>query len=231
MKNLFLKALVPFMSLTTFLVAAEGSEAFKPACPQYDHRMTVFHPAHIGYEYLPNDDLYLGVEVVGTEVYNVKTKGSAIPAFLEVRGGRSYFYNGQDHIRPFIGGMLGKDLKTRKVTQYAREFGQFVDLCEIECPLLAFGFVGCTVEREFNSRLSLGLTAKAMIGGPVQKSSKYQEYTYGLRDILYGADLSMPFTIRLGEARNWDIRLEPFAVVMNGNVRYLGHRSAIAYRF
>jgi hypothetical protein len=193
--------------------------------------MVVFNTGHIGYEFMPNNDLYIGVDTLVTEMYNTTTKRSAVPASLEVRFGRSYFLDGQHHIRPILGGGIARDLKVVDFLDYSNEFHQWVKLDELKHPTLAYGFLGVMLEHEFNSRLALGLNVKALIGGVVGKCDRQQREYFNVKSIYYAGDISLPFTIRMGSARNWDLRLEPFALVMNDGNRYIGHRSAIAYRF
>jgi hypothetical protein len=114
---------------------------------------------------------------------------------------------------------------------FSKELNQWVIVDEIKHPSFAYGFLGVMMEHEFNSRLALGLNVKALVGGVVGKCDRQQREYFGVKNVYFGGDVSLPFTIRMGASRNWDLRLEPFAVVTNHGDRYIGHRSAIAYRF
>lgn len=230
MKNMFLKVILPLLACAGALVAAEVKEE-KAVSPQYNHRMTVFTPAHIGYEYMPNDDFYFGVDAAVHDTYNIEKRNTAMPAELQIRMGRSYFFGGKDHVRPIMGGAITREMTVRKFHGYSYEFDQWVVLDELQPPAIAYGFLGVMLEREFNDRVALGLNVKGLVGGVVGKCNVNQRRIFGVKDVYYGADVSLPFTIRLGQDRHWDIRIEPFALVLNDGNRYLGHRSAVAYRF
>lgn len=230
MKSIVKYTLLPLLAFGGALCAAE-QKAPEPFMPQHSHRMTVFSPSHLSYEYLPNDDIYIGVDAEANHSYNVKTKHSAIPAHLELTLGRSYFYNYDTHFRPLLGGGIMRDLRTFEVTEWSFEHGQFVTLDELKSIGIGYGLIGATVDHEFNSRLALGLTVKAIVGGPIGHMNPNERSVFGSKSVYYGGDFSLPLMLRLGAQRNWEIRLEPYALVLNDGNRYIGHRSGVAYRF
>lgn len=230
MKTIVKYTILPLLAFGGTLLADE-QKAPEPLMPQHNHRMTVFSMSHLSYEYLPNDDIYIGVDAEANHSYNIKTKRSAVPAHFELMLGRSYFYNYNTHFRPIVGGGVMRDLRTFEARAWSREYGQFVTLDEFKSVAIGYGLIGAAVDHEFNSRLAIGLTVKGIVGGPIGHMNRNEKNIFGEKSVYYGIDASLPLMLRLGAQRNWEIRLEPYALVLNDGNQYIGHRSGVAYRF
>jgi hypothetical protein len=135
----------------------------------------------------------------------------------EFRLGYNFFYNGRDHLTPFIGGGVFKDWTKIRIHHKRREL-----------PYLGYGTIGLLYDHEFNSIFTLGTNIKGILGG--ETSSKYVRWG----SPVIGFDISVPITFRFGHKRHWDIRIEPFDIYLHGSEssrNYVGGRSTIGYRF
>lgn len=229
MKKAFFSALLSLAAVTGFGI--EKAELQKPEMPQHSHRMTVFSPNHLSYEYMANDDLYFKVDGEIDTAYDTAKDTQVHPAHFELKFGRTYFLNDQDHVRPVLGGGIYRDLRAFEVVEYSREFGKWLTVDELQNVAIGYGLIGVDVDHEFNSRLALGLSIKGIIGGPIGTLSRAEQNIFPAKSVYFGGDFSLPFMIRLGSTRNWELRLEPYALVINDGTRYIGHRSGVAYRF
>lgn len=233
MKNGYLKFLVPVMLMMPLLVNADGvvfevaqsdsnvsvkTESKSNETPlfyEYHNRMAVFGPFHQTYERIKTDAFYVGVESWLLNIIN-----SDALAETEIRFGYNFFYNGRDHVTPFVGAGVITDFREHHVRHgfyhYKRK------------PPVVYGVFGMLYDHEFNRLFNLGFNVKGLIGGPVKKK------TFDWGSPVVGIDVAIPITFRFGYKRHWDFRIEPFYIYLHGShisQNYFGGRSTIGYRF
>lgn len=219
MKNLFLKAILPVLAMAASLSATPEKDV-RSMAPQYNHRMAVFHPAHVSYEYSKPADFYVHAKLYAAcakkaeQTVNLVSGEAMVGWNLDVASGT--------FVRPVVGVTWVREYSDT----YATDFGTYRYYHAVRTmPDLLHGAVGVMAEHAFNDIFSVGASAKLLLGGPVGKKLSMD------RDFIYGGEFALPVTIRFGATSHWDLRLEPFFVVRNDTVKYLSHRSAIAYRF
>jgi len=192
---------------------------------EYHNRMAVFGPAHQVYERIKTDALYAGIEAWLVNVENSKSHHSLLGE-AEFRMGYNYFYNGRDHVTPFLGVGFIKNYRSHNDDSYF--WGHDSKHRFIKLPAVAYGVLGFLYDHEFNSIFNLGFNLKGMVGGGVNKKN----HDWG--NPVYGFDASLPITFRFGHKRHWDFRIEPFDIYLRGkdiNMNYFGFRSTLGYRF
>ena len=219
MKNHYLKALLPILSMTTLGYADQAggnqpvNQKKEPHFIQYHNRAILFAPFHQGYERIKPDAFYVGVEAFLVPVANKDHDNSLLDA--ELRMGYNFFFNGRDHVTPFAGVGFVEDFFREHHRTHHR-------------PGIVYGTMGFLYDHEFNTIFNLGLNAKVLLGGPVS----HKEFDWG--SPVVGADVAIPITFRFGRNRHWDYRIEPFNMYLHGSnesQNYFGFRSSLGYRF
>lgn len=202
MKNTLFKMALPLVAFAASLAATQP-KVEAPA--QFNHRVSV-HPTHYSYEYLAPDEVYFSFDANKNQSY---TKDDVMVSHIvgDFRVGRNLEFSPDTVVRPFVG------------VSASRNISYLMD------PVKMFGVVGFGLEKTVADIFTVGLTTKGLFGGIVGK-------TYGHdRKWCFGVDMSLPITVKFGRTSHWEMRLEPFAVVLNDGNQYLGHRSGLAYRF
>lgn len=208
---------VPADAPQTVQPAPKKSE---PRFIQYRNRVMVFTPFHQGYERTENDALYVGIEAYAASVMAQHKHHHDNTLFnAEVRLGYNYFYNGRDHLTPFVGGGY-----VQQFYKTERHHHNHIH----HKPGVGYATVGFLYSHEFNSIFGLGFNSKFLLGGPVSdRRPKWGAPVVGL-------DFAMPWIFRFGHKRHWDVRIEPFYMLLHGSSltqHYLGFRNSIGYRF
>ncbi len=201
-----------------------------PSFIEYHNRMAVFGSLHQVYERIETDAFYAGVETWLIPVGG--SKGASALCEAELRMGYNYFYNGRDHVTPFAGVGIVKDLREHRYQSWWEDSWNWgrhrVKKRHAQLPAVAYGVIGALYDHEFNTVVNLGVNLKGMIGGGVNK----KHFNWG--NPVYGFDVSVPLTFRFGHRRHWDFRIEPFDIYLNGknvHVNFFGLRNTIGYRF
>lgn len=263
MKKLFKKRRITKLILSILLLthfAANGDEieiteaeiasiqnqpqpevAKAPSFYEYNNRMVVFSLSTIAYERTKINALYVGVDyweklasIAGNYNSDYPPLGKVHEA--ELRIGYNFFYNGNDHLTPIIGGGIFYDsnkavrtvenggtlvtVSTADEKKYAHRYKEFY------LSPITYGTFGFLYDHEFNSVFNLGFNAKGIFGQPIK--DKY----WG--NPVVGCDVSLPITFRFGHQRHWDLRIEPFDVYLKGpqlSRNYFGFYNTIGYRF
>jgi hypothetical protein len=240
MLNKYLKMTLPMMLVMTLMVIADDCEKAiiiekgpcetQPNFYEYHNRISVFGPLHQAYERIKIDALYAGIEAWA--VYAISdghSHGNQVLGEGEFRMGYNYFYNGRDHVTPFLGVGVIKDYRKEEISYHTRVSGVLVSHHrKLEKPAVAYGVFGLLYDHEFNSVFNLGVNFKGLVGGAVNTHHIDWGSPVG------GIDVSVPITFRFGNKRHWDIRLEPFDIYLHGSHlsrNYFGGRSTIGYRF
>jgi hypothetical protein len=250
MQNIYLKITLPMMlALTLMITADEIAQAEiaaigrhvpvktkcsppKPKLYEYHNRIVIFDPLHQAYERIKPDAFYAGIELWAT--YALANGGSHVDQLIgeaELRMGYNYFFNGRDHVTPFVGVGVFKDFRVEHVNHVTYRIGSVVfhDHDNIIKPAVVYGVFGLLYDHEFNSFFTLGANFKGMVGGA---ASKKKHFKWG--NPVGGIDVALPITFRFGPKRHWDIRLEPFDIFMHGthiSRNYFGSRCTVGYRF
>jgi hypothetical protein len=220
MRNQYLKALLPILSMTVFGYADQAAadekksiDQTKPHFIQYHNRVILFAPFHQGYERIKPDAFYVGIEGFLASGLNKGKDNTLLD--LELRMGYNFFFKEKDHLTPFVG--IG----------FVEDFFRHHDHLSHK-PGIVYGTTGFLYDHEFNTIFSLGINAKLLIGGPVSK----KRFDWGSPVI--GTDISLPITFRFGHHRHWDYRIEPFNMYLHGSKAsqdYFGFRNSLGYRF
>lgn len=232
MKNGYLKFLAPAMLMMTVLANADEAvfeiaqsdcnvstkTESTPSFYEYHNRMSVFGPFHQAYERIKTDAFYAGVEA--WFINTISDRDSCLGE-AEARFGYNFFYNGRDHVTPFVGVGVIKDFRKDHVEdEFFHHYG-------IK-PAVVYGVFGMLYDHEFNRLFNLGFNLKGLVGGPVKKKN----LDWG--SPVVGIDVAIPITFRFGYKRHWDFRIEPFYIYLHGSQvsrDYFGGRSTIGYRF
>lgn len=252
MRHAYLKAMLPTMLALTSLAFADeevaqantqsqskqgqmnqgqmqqtqAQPAAQPQYMEYHNRIAVFTPWHQVYERIQTDAFYVGAEAWIEPALSNKNHGRGVRiGEAELRMGYNYFYNGVDHVTPFVGVGFFKDLGRERSgwledNERRHHEGQKAGI--------VYGVFGFLYDHEFNSVFNIGVNLKGIIGGPVS----HRHHHWG--SVVGGVDVSVPITFRFGPKRHWDIRLEPFDIYLHGSElsrNYFGGRSTIGYRF
>ncbi|MGH2612342.1 MAG: hypothetical protein ACRDFB_04765 [Rhabdochlamydiaceae bacterium] len=192
------------------------TQAEQSATPfiEYHNRMAVFDPFHQVYERIKPNALYTGVEAWVSGAFGSQV--GSILAEAEFRMGYNFFYQGRDHLTPFVGaGIIS--------ATWGHTHRKYIDF-----PAVAYGTLGILYDHEFNSVVNLGANLKGMIGGDVSKKR------HNWHGPIVGFDASIPLTFRFGHKRHWDYRIEPFDICFYADheaVNYFGFRNTLGYRF
>lgn len=219
MNNWFIKALFPILVITAFAHAEYTTldvavAVVKPAeYIQYHNRVIVFDPLHQGYERIKPNAFYTGIDAFWVPALNKSHHSMVLDT--ELRAGYNFFYNGRDHLTPFIGLGFVRDFVKHDRHTYHRSG-------------VAYGALGFLYDHEFNSVLNLGFNGKLLVGGPIKGRHSY----WGAP--VAGLDFALPITFRFGHNRHWDYRVEPYALYLYGSHHsqdYWGFRNSLAYRF
>ena len=203
----------------------------QPNFYEYHNRIVVFEPLHQAYERIKTDAFYVGVEAWATYVLsNDRGHSNRLLGEGELRMGYNYFYNGRDHVTPFLGVGVIKDYSKEWTETRYYAGGSLVrrQRQHYHKPAVVYGVFGLLYDHEFNSIFNLGVNFKGLIGG------SGGSHHWGWGSTVGGIDVSLPITFRFGYKRHWDIRLEPFYIYLSGSRisrNYFGGRSTIGYRF
>lgn len=231
----FLKVTL-LLAMTSIGFASEGAKPeevyLETRFHEYHNRIAVFGPLHQVYERTKTDAFYVGIETWYLPV--ISTSGGKDHqrwiGEAELRMGFNYFYNGRDHVTPFLGVGAFKDFgKEEHETRFLR--GGVVVRRERHSDVkgvVLYGAFGLLYDHEFNSVFNLGLTVKGIVGGTVN----HTDINWG--SPVGGVDVSLPITFRFGHKKRWDIRLEPFDIYLHGTKisrNYFGSRSTVGFRF
>lgn len=242
MKNIYL-----LTTLLTAAVFADSGEEIAAANPhyqeqqaestpfiEYHNRMAVFGPFHQVYERIKPDAFYAGLEAWYLPVWNTtndihRDRTNALGE-AEFRLGYNFFYNGRDHLTPFIGVGAIRDVSSLRFEENVYYNGEIYSRHHHDerMKTIGYGVIGFLYDHEFNRCVCLGSNLKFLVGGA--SSGKY--HSWG--NPVVGFDLSVPLTFRCGYKRHWDFRIEPFDIYLNGRTtsfNYFGFRSTIGYRF
>lgn len=198
---------------------------------EYHNRIVVFDPLHQAYERIKNDAFYVGVEAWATYVLsNDRGHAKRLLGEGELRMGYNYFYNGRDHVTPFLGVGVIKDFTKERyeIRYFSGKTLVHTKKKHYQKPAVVYGVFGLLYDHEFNSIFNLGIHFKGLIGGSAGHHHRNWGSTVG------GIDVSLPITFRFGYQRHWDVRLEPFYIYLNGSHisrNYFGGRSTVGYRF
>jgi hypothetical protein len=225
--KIFLSVLLPFCGYANS--ESKASTAEKTPFIEYHNRFAVFTFNHQVYERIKPDAFYVGLEGWITESMVTNKNHSALIAEGECRLGYNLFYNGRDHLTPFIGGGVFQDLEKYHVHRVERrnDGNLWLLISRHKLPLIGYGTLGVLYDHEFNSIFTLGMNVKGILGG-----SKHSHLEWG--SPIFGVDGALPITFRFGNKRHWDLRMEPFDIYLHGSKisrNYLGFRSSFGYRF
>ncbi len=223
-----MKRLKTALLLAPICLFADGEipETQKAVTPfiEYHNRMAVFGPFHQVYERIKTDALYVGVEGWLLPVKSSQRSDELFDA--ELRFGYNLFYKGRHHLTPLAG--VGVVKGTKRFHYNSTLFEGHEHKHHGAIPAVVYGALGFLYDYEFNSVFNLGFNLKGLVGGAVDK----KHINWG--STVVGFDASVPITFRFGHKRHWDIRIEPFDMLLHGTnvtINYFGFRSTIGYRF
>lgn len=206
MKRLWLSTLV-------LMAAVQADECVEKVetdttIPQYDNRIN-FSLSRLGYERLKSNDVYVGLQEWFT-LLNAWNRRAHWTNELEARVGYNLCFEEKDRLTPMIGGGFFK--------YYSKNNSQGI----------GYGLVAVFYEHTVNRLFSMGLNLKGTVGASKHEKSE------SLGNPILGYQVDIPFTFRFGKKRNWDYRIAPFYLSMNGKNRKIstyGFYGEFGYRF
>lgn len=224
MKNLFAKLMLP-VAFAAGTVSATPEKQENSLAPKYSNRVVALQPT-VSYERLGDDSVYVGVESFVTGTWRGKNDYTTI-GLIEARVGYTFSFDAKSRLTPVIGGSMFRDLEEGTVYHTNCWDGTTFESRELTYthPYLFHGHVGLMAEYDISRTLTFGLNAKGLMGKVWGSSQK------DLKDLSYGLNASVPVTFRFGKEFNWDLRLEPIAILLKDYNNYIGGKAAVAYRF
>lgn len=224
MKNLFAKLMLP-VAFAASTVSATPEKQELPLAPKYSNRVVALQPT-ISYERLGDDSVYVGVESFVTGVWRGKNDYTKI-GLIEARVGYTFAFDARSRLTPVIGASMFRDLEEGTAYHTHRWDENTFESRTVTYthPYLFHGHMGLMAEYDLSRTLTFGVTAKGLMGkvwGTEQKD---------LKDLSYGLNASVPVTFRFGKEFNWDLRIEPLAILLKDYNNFLGGKAAVAYRF
>ncbi|MBF5059387.1 hypothetical protein [Candidatus Neptunochlamydia vexilliferae] len=202
----------------------------------YNNRMVVFNLVRLCYERTKLDALHVGVDAWLTwAVTNKNARYHPSPfGFIgeaEVHLGYNYHFGMRNFLTPIVGiGVFG-DFRNNYCKIRRRHSYWYSDYPysykRFSLTPVLYGTFGILYTHEFNSIFNLGLNLKGIVGGDVNKRTRWGNPVLGF-------DLTIPIIFRFGKYRHWEFRLEPFNIYLNGRQverSYFGCRNMFGYRF
>jgi hypothetical protein len=203
--------------LASCSILAQESQAQSKA-PYYSNRLNLFE----GYERLKPDDVY-GAIIAWASPNFIKDKDHLI-VNAEFRVGYNFLCSDQNTLVSLFVGAGYLD-NFRKAHEHNRHYLRKIQEHSLR---LAYGSYGVLVDHQFTPLFSMGLNVKGILGkGEI--GSRYHNNAFTA-----GGDFGLPITFRFAPTRAWDLRFEPFYMVLNSKqdtTNYLGLRLFIGYRF
>lgn len=206
MKKFWLSTLV-LMAAVQAEECVEKVETNAPI-PQYDNRIN-FSLSRLGYERLKPNGVYVGLQEWFTFLMPWNHYSHWMNE-LEARVGYNFCFEGKDRLTPMIGG------------------GFFRYSSKNNPQDIGYGLVAVFYEHTFNRLFSMGLNLKGTVGASKHEKNK------NMGNPILGYQVDVPFTFRFGEKLNWDFRITPFYLAMNGknwDLSTYGFYGEFGYRF
>ena len=224
MKNLFAKLMLP-VALAASTVSATPEKQEPSLAPKYSNRVVALQPT-VSYERLGDDSVYVGVESFVTGAWRGENDYTKI-GLIEARVGYTFAFDARSRVTPVIGGSLFQDLEKGTAYHTHRWDEKNSESREVTYthPYLFHGHLGLMAEYDISRTLTFGVNAKGLMG------KVWGSNQNNIKDLSYGLNTSIPVTFRFGKEFNWDLRIEPIAILLKDYNNYIGGKAAVAYRF
>lgn len=191
---------------------------------------SVYYGLRVGYDFLRPNAMYAGADLLyalgrmhirmtpnKTNVYRDKATGTFANA--EVRAG--YNFHGQEkfYFTPFLG--VGGYHTRPQSMHYVQNW--------------LYAAMGMKTDYEINRSLNIGLNLKGTRAIYLEQRMKKHHYSAARHDTsnALGYEVSLPLTVRMGQGRGWDMRLEPYYLKLNSqsDANVLGGQMTFSARF
>lgn len=191
---------------------------------------SVYYGLRVGYDFLRPNAIYAGADILyalgrmhirtttdKTHVYRDKSTGAFANA--ETRFGYNFRGNKNFYFTPFLG--LGGYHTRPKSMHYVQNW--------------LYAAMGMRSDYEINRSLNVGLNLKGTRAIYLEQRMKKHNHSVSRHNTsnALGYEVSLPLTVRMGEGRGWDIRLEPYYLKLNSDsdANVLGGQMTFSARF
>jgi hypothetical protein len=176
---------------------------------------SVYYGVKLGYDFLKPHAIYAGVHALyalgrmhikaeseKTQIYNDRVNGSFANA--ELRAGYNFQAGQPFFFTPFFG-LGGYHVRPTSSIHYVQNW--------------LYAAMGMKLDYEMNSNFNMGLDVKATRALYLEQRVKKNKHsaTYHNNSNALGYEVSLPLTLRIGGAGDWDLRLEPYYLKLNSN--------------
>lgn len=204
MKSILLKSILQFSMIMGTGCAVEAHR--EPLVPSFHHHMTVLNPSHISYQYKAENSLYVGANLSVFPVWK-DSKDCVSLGIIEAKIGQNLSITKDSDCTFFIGsGYMRNMEETESYTVVAQVKGAepTIEKTIHRHPGIAYGTIGFMYGYDFNDMFSVGVNAKAIVGGIAEKDYEMKKVVH------FGGEAGLPLTLRFAKMRNWNFEFEPF---------------------
>lgn len=173
---------------------------------------SVYYGLKVGYDFLRPNAIYAGADLLyalgrmhirtsADKAHVYKDKSTGTFANGEIRVGYNFHGENKFFFTPFVG--LGA-YHTRPLSQHYVQNWLYVA-------------VGAKTDYEVNENFNIGLNLKGTQALYLEQRVKKHGYSASRHSTsnALGYEIGLPLTMRVGEKRDWDIRLEPYYLKLN----------------
>lgn len=191
----------------------------------------MYYGLKAGYDFLRPHSLYAGFNALyalgrmhikahhnKVNIYKDHTRGAFANGELRL----GYNFNGEEpvYLTPFVGLGFYHTRPTRSI-HYIQNW--------------LYGAVGMKLEFEVNPTFNMGLNLKGMRALYLEqriKKHKHVASSHRSSNAL-GYEVSLPLTVRMGQANDWDLRIEPYYLKLNSynNANVVGGQLTFSMRY
>jgi hypothetical protein len=176
---------------------------------------SAYYGLKIGYDFLKPQALYGGFHAMyalgrmhirakshETHIYRSKVNGAF--SNVELRGGYNFHGNSPVFFTPFAG-LGGYHTRPLRSIHYVQNW--------------LYAALGMKLDYEASSHMNIGMNVKGTRALYLEQRIKKNKYSasYHNNSNALGYEISLPLTLRMGPARDWDLRLEPYYLKLNSH--------------
>lgn len=223
MKSSILNAVLASMAFAAPVFGAP--EKAEEVAPKYKNRLSV-SPNSVSYERTAEDSLFFGFEYSRAPAFREKNIDVDVTT-TSLKIGQSFSIDPRSRITPALGASMFRDEGTAIVYHQVKDEMGHTTTREfwVKNPFMFHGTFGLNAEYDLVKSVTLGLNVHGMCGGVW--GGKIDK----MGDMSWGMNASLPITFRMGTDAHWDVRMEPFALLLKDYANYVGGKAALGYRF
>lgn len=222
MKSMFLKASILMSFAASFVYAAEKKE--EDLAPKYKNRIAVLQSS-LSYDRTAEDEIHYGFDSYVAKAWR-DINDTTVIGVIEGRIGYTMSSDARMRVTPVVGVSVFKDLEEHKFyTSFNEKNMTNTSSSRVVNPYRVHAMIGVMGEYDVAKSVSVGFNLKGLVGKITGAAEA------GYKELSYGMHGALPITFRFGADQHWDLRMEPFALLLRDTARYLGARAAVGYRF